>query len=221
MPFDMGFDFRGTLAWVTDPAYGVWASSDGSGVPQYPHTFTNANGQSINAGCEGAGLAPEDLNAAWDPRIAGNAYQQNTGVEARFRVDLGSGSAPGSGVYSIDLAMGHVAAAIQDFAVYDDATPLIDGTNGGAGLATAASHWRDATLTDVAATTTWTGTPATKTFATLMVIVKFSMHNIGDYSTIGHFRLTQLTIGTAVLAQPEVYTFPRLPMRAAISPWVT
>ena len=187
MAFDLGFNFRGTAGYVTDPAYGVPVLGEA-----YPHTYTAANGYSMNGGWTAAPSGSIDRASSNDPRIAGIQYKENGFGERFFQADLSSGSAPGAGDYTADLALGDTFANKQAFKLYDDTSVLIDGTNGGAGYSTEAGHYIDATLTDVTASTTWTGTTVSKTFATTTAKVGIAAADAGFSlsTTIAHFRLT-------------------------------
>ncbi|HJQ66345.1 MAG TPA: hypothetical protein VJ816_08210 [Gemmatimonadales bacterium] len=188
MPFDMGFDFR-AWAGTTPPAY----ASDVYGEA-YPHTYTNVNGYSINGGWD-AGVNPtnRDVGGGQDPRIDGINYIGN-GTVRTFTIDLSSGSAPGAGTYTVDVAAGDPSAGHnQGFKVFDNTTVVLDGSNGGSGFTTTTGHYIDATLADVAATTSWTGTTTNKTFATTTAKLGIG-YGSGDATTIAHFRLT-LTAG--------------------------
>lgn len=199
MAFDMGFDFRNTAGFVTDPAYGVPVLAEA-----YPHTYTNGNGLSINAGWSVLPQGAEDRAAGNDPRIAGENFRSNSGPASTFTVDLSSGSAPGAGTYSIDLASGGVnQTSVVDFKLFDNATLLIDGTNGGAGTSIGVGHFLDASLADVTASTTWTGTPVTKTFATTTVNYTMAIDGLTDFSYLSHLRLT-LQGGLSVTVDPLV-----------------
>ncbi len=184
MAFDMGFNFRGTAGYVTDQSYAVPGLGEA-----YPHTYTNANGDSINAGA--GGEAALDRVATNDARIAGINYVSNTLTKV-WRVDLSSGSAPGASTYTIDLAVGDASAghSAQWFQVFDTSTLLIDGSGGGAGLSTTTGHFIDASLANVAATTSWTGTPVSKTFATTIVELQYGLNGLADVTSVAHFRLT-------------------------------
>lgn len=188
MAFDMGFNFRSTA--VTGQSYAVAVLA----THAYPTGYTNVDGFSVNAGWTSAPLAV-DRASGNDARIAGINYKTHaTGGPRTFQVDLSSGSAPGAGNYLVDIAMGDAGAAqLQDFKLLDTSTVLIDGTNGGAGFATLSGHYRDATLTDIAATTTWTGTQVAKTFATTLAKLTINFDdivNFVDADTVAHFRLT-------------------------------
>ncbi len=188
MPFDMGFNFRATAGYVTDGPEGVPVIQDA-----YPHTYTNGNGHSLNGGWTATPDGIADRANTNDPRIAGINFKGNNGTPNIFQMDLSSGSAPGAGTYSVDLAFGDAGFGPHtiDFKVQDTSTVLIDGTNGGAGWSIAQNHYRDATLADVAATTTWTGITMSKTFATTLAKVVFGIDNVGENSTLAHFRLTR------------------------------
>ena len=206
MAFDMGWNFRATAGYVTDDAhYGVPGLSE-----TYPHTYTNGDGQSVNGGWD-VSVAALDLDNTNDARLAGINFA-TSGVVRTFTVDLASGSAPGAGDYAVDLACGNAVFSTPkvDFKLFDNATLLIDGTNGGAGFNPAADHYRDATLTDVAATSSWTGTPVTKTFASTTVIFGHGYDNIGDNWQVAHFRLT-LQAGGAVAVPPMIALAPPTP----------
>jgi len=198
MSFDLGFDFRASSGFVTDPAYGVAVLGEA-----YPTTYTNSNGDSINAGWDDLGSGVQNLTNTNDPRIAGNNWHNNSGVSHFFLVDLSSGSAPGSGTYAIDLAIGDsVTTRIADFQLKDNTVVLIDGTNGGSGFTTGANHYIDATLADVNATTSWTGATASKIFATTTVKLFVSLDNTGNATMMAHFRLT-LAGGTSTDITPD------------------
>jgi hypothetical protein len=175
MTFDFAWDYRATSSFVTDPLY---ASFEGGSV--FPHTYTNANGDSINAGWDGA-PGTFDVANTNDPRIAGMSFNS---TPVTFTVDLSSGSAPGAGDYAIDLAS-PTRIARTNFAVKDNATTLIAQSD----VAMAANHYIDATLADVTATTTWTGTPVVKTFATTTCLFVLNPAAI-DFPGLAHFRLT-------------------------------
>lgn len=200
--FDMGFNFRLTAGFPTnpDPNYSVPVLGEA-----YPHTYTAANGFSINGGFTVNNGGDVDSASTNDPRIAGYHYNANTPVSpSNFQLDLSSGSAPGSGSYVTDFALGFASGAsvTTDAQLQDDTTTLIDATNGGTGYAMTINHYIDATLADVTATTTWTGTPATVAFATTTVNLKANIDSLaGTYTCFAHFRLTKQT--TAVSGPPQ------------------
>lgn len=183
MSFDLGFDFRNSGVFVSDAAFAVPVIGEA-----YPHTYTNANGDSINAGFSGAtDFGTVNRSNTNDARIAGVNYSGNAAVKT-FTVDLSSGSAPGAGTYTVDLAMGDTSGNgdTQKFQLLDNTTVLIDAN---AGITVAGGHYVDATLADVAATTSWTGATASKTFATTTVKLTAGVSGSG-YTRYAHFRLT-------------------------------
>ena len=184
MAFDMGWNFRGSAGYVTDDAhYGVYVAGDA-----YPTTYTNGDGQSVNGGWT-TSINSANRDSGNDPRIAGINYSLPT-VEGIFRIDLASGSAPGAGLYTIDIALGDAGAAsgthAQDARIKDDSTTLTTLT-----ASTNEDHFLDATTADVAATTNWTGATANQTFATTTCYVVMNPGGTNaDFTTIAHFRLT-------------------------------
>jgi hypothetical protein len=152
----------------------------------YPHTYTNGDGYSINAGWT---TTPSKLDRANtnDPRLAGIIYSQNPDADHHFHVDLSSGSAPGAGTYTIDVAVGDAGNSwTQNLTIKDNTTTLI--TIGPVTPAT--GHFIDATGADVAATTTWTGATASKTFASTDCWVDLLAPLGGNLTSLAHFRLT-------------------------------
>lgn len=194
MAFDMGFDFRNTSAFVTDPSYGVPVLAE-----TFPHTYTAGNGNSINAGWDVA-TSPADRSSTNDPRIAGINFA-GTNLVRTFTIDLGSGSAPGSGTYTIDMAVGDAASAQDDEAtVFDNVTALITLPRTLVNI----GHFIDATLTDVTASSSWTGTTVSKTFAS--TTAKITLNPSGGsggntLTTLAHFRLT---LQSAAAAPPRM-----------------
>ena len=183
--FDMGFDFRATTGFVTDPAFGVPALGE-----IFPHTYTNANGDSVNAGWDSHISGGLDRLSTNDARLAGANYDNTEHDVATLTIDLSSGSVPGAGDYAIDLAAGDalVARGYDSVTVKDNTTTLItfSGTN------SAANDFFDATGTSLGpfnSGAAWTGTPVTKTFAT--TTAKFSFAGLGGAGLVAHFRLTK------------------------------
>jgi hypothetical protein len=197
MAFDMGFNARGTAGYVTDGPEGVPLLGE-----SYPHTYTNGNGDSINAGFDGfAGII--DWDSTNDPRIAGGNYSSTGG--RTFTVDLSSGSAPGTGNYTVDLAFGDpTTGRSHNFELRDTSTVLIDGTNGGTQYTTQADEYIDATLALISATTTWTGTTVSKTFATTTANLVYNVQGT-NLTILAHFRLTlQAGAAQAIFTQDHI-----------------
>lgn len=187
--FDFAWGYRGTLIYTTDPAYQVF-----EGGSAYPTTYTNANGLSINAGWTIAGHLGGNYNrvATNDPRIVGMAYiSPNGSGVVLFQVDLSSGSAPGAGTYTVDLAVGDpLNPQREDFTLKDNTTLLIDGTNGAAGIDTTGNQFVDATLATVTGGAAWAGTTASKVFASTTVNLNVGPDACGGSTGLSHFRLT-------------------------------
>lgn len=182
MAFDMGFNYRNTAPFVTDGTYAVPVIREA-----YPHTYTNVDGYSVNAGF--SNITPvTGANAASgnDPRIAGYNYI-DPGNEVTFQVDLSSGSAPGAGTYAVDFALGAADGGTfnQEWVLKDDTSALITVT----GVTTSAGHYYDATVTNIAATTTWTGTSVNKVFASTTANFIGNVAAPAGYSGVAHFRL--------------------------------
>lgn len=174
MPFDMGFNFRSTAGFVTDQAYAVPMLAE-----VYPHTYTNGNGDSVNAGWLNAAENKVDRSNTNDARLAGIGF----GATNDFQVDLSSGSAPGAGTYTIDMAAGDQGGTQTiGFTVRDNTTVLITVPS----QSVTAGHFLDATVADVTASTTWTGATASKTFAS----TNCNVHQTGSAIFLAHFRLT-------------------------------
>lgn len=121
MALPQGFDFRSTLAYVTDPANcEFW----GPGTA-YP-TVTAISG--YNAGwvtATGNGAANRD--AAGDPRLAGQNERSTTNGANDFRFDVPTGAA-----YDVHLAIGDPAgfASNGQYDLYDGTTLLATVYNG-------------------------------------------------------------------------------------------
>jgi hypothetical protein len=199
MPFDMGFNFRATSGYVSDPAYGVHVDAPGGGE-NYPVTKTNVNGDSVDCGWTATCDDTVDRDSAFDARLAGIAYRSNASAAAIYRIDLASGTCPGAGTYTLDIAAGDANAAgvsLNTLQIFDNATMILDLTNGGAGYAAASNAFIDAT--GVSRTRTagqpWNGATINKVFASTTLFIKFPMNNISGTTVLAHFRLTAVTGG--------------------------
>jgi hypothetical protein len=177
---DVGFDFRATQSFVTDPAYATFASS-----ANYPTTLS-INGQLITFGWESqsAGYLTRDRSTSADPRLAGISCQLNDGTTSVFRVDL-----PATGTYSIGLSAGdgfgfgqsnHMAIGSANsnlFSVY----------------AVTSSNFADATGT-IWGVSAWSGSNVAvqKTFGS--TILRLTLGGTADisYSCVTHLRVTSV-----------------------------
>lgn len=184
MPFDIGFDFRNTSGYVTDPSYGVPVLAE-----TYPHLYTAANGFSINAGIvAGPSTLSSNRDNTFDPRIAGINFVDPLSSEWVFRIDLASGSAPGAGTYTLDLAIGDPLAPRQySIEVRDTSTVRLSV----AGTADNTHHYLDATSALIAEGPTWLGTQVSNvSFSTTTVNVVMNPGGLlNQYHTLAHFRL--------------------------------
>ena len=192
MAFDFAWDFRNTLPFVTDPLFATFAQNPGA--EPFPHVYTNGNGLTVTAGYVlGTGdFGDADRSNTVDPRIAGVYFNNNSSGSSLFKIDLASGSAPGPGIYTIDLAFGDALNATSpSFTILDTAAIVIDGRNGGPGFSLAPGHFIDATLSDVAGAATWNGVTVTKSFSTPIVNISMNPDALPSGITlIAHFRLT-------------------------------
>lgn len=194
MPFDFGWDFRDTLAFVTDPTYSAYARDE-----TYPHTYTNGDGKTVNAGFEVTMGGAQDLSAVgMDPVIAGDTYIGFGGGATTFRVDLSSGSALGSGTYTTNFALGAAGSGRQFnlIALNDSGTALI----GPSGHIDTAASFIDSSLSVIpqpALPATWDSVSATTTvtFATTTCTLGFQANAPGDFASIAFFRLTFISGG--------------------------
>jgi hypothetical protein len=120
----IGFDFRNTAGFVTDPPGDTYV------LPStlYP---TKVNGMTF--GWVKLLADGRDRNASLDPRLAGVNFSNN-GYPATFYVDL-----PSPGTYAVSLALGdagYVACWVQcEVQFFDGNTLLLAVTEGGTGLA--------------------------------------------------------------------------------------
>ncbi len=191
MAFDMGFDFRETAGYVTDPTYAVPVLGEA-----YPHTYTNGNGDSINAGWVNGFRSKTNRDSTKDVRLAGlnNVYTDTNGGIGDFRIDLASGSAPGAGTYTIDNAIGaYDTASAVDLATLKDNTTVVL-TMVSSFTSTIAGHFLDATGMDRnPGSGSWDSvrTTASATFATTTAICHIENTSAsGNAAQWAHFRLT-------------------------------
>lgn len=113
--YNLGFNFRATQGYVTDPANTV--GFFGNAYPT-SKTFGALN---VNAGWDGT-IPVADRSTSIDPRLAGGNTVAQSGAARKFRVDL-----PVSGVWTVRLAMGNPSftrAAFFDILDSDGTTVL-------------------------------------------------------------------------------------------------
>ena len=118
--WQQGFDFRGSLNFVTDPpgATGVVLDT----------IFPTVGGLTTYGWSYTATFEVLNRNNSVDPRLAG-AHQVNNGTPGQFYVDL-----PAPGTYSLSLAMGddgYPACAVQCQVQFLDGSNLLATVTGG------------------------------------------------------------------------------------------
>lgn len=178
----MGFNFRQNTITPPEATHEVPVYAE-----TYPHTYTASNGTTLNAGWDSA---PAQITLGEpDRRLCGANYRSNTASPLTFRWDLDSGSNPGAGNYTVDLAMGLLSfAQTQSFKLFDNAAVLIDSA---AGTATAGDHWLDAGLVDRSNVSAWDGVPVAVSFASVIAKLTIAFNGTSsDNTTVAHARLT-------------------------------
>jgi hypothetical protein len=179
----MAFDFRATAPHVVDPVFGVPVLFE-----VFPHTYVNGKGDSVSAGWLAQPDGWADRSPLNDPRIAGFNSFNNNGTGGTFRVTL-----PIAATYLIDLAFGDpVADHLTDFKLFDNVTLVLDGSNAGAGFPTPVGRFIDATLASVVASTNWTGTRISQSFASTTLNLAVGGDNIGSFTPLAHLRISAL-----------------------------
>ena len=186
--WDVGFDFRSTQAFVTDPAFAVFAAM---GVTTSPTTAT-IGGQSVTYGWEalGSGSLTRDRTTGFDPRLAGINCQQNNGNTSVFRVDL-----PGTGDYNIGLALGDTGGYSQPSTVGVSSGGInvfsLFAVNG----LTRAIDVADATGS-VRLATDWpvSNLPVRITFPSTVFRIAIGGPPGAAYSCLAHLRITKATV---------------------------
>ena len=177
---DVGFDFRATQSFVTDPAYAVFASST-----NYPTTLS-VNGQLITFGWESqsSGFLTRDRSASGDPRLAGINCQLNDGTTSVFRVDL-----PSTGTYSIGLAAGDGYGFGQsNHLAISSANSSLFSVNAATG-----ANFADAAGT-IWGVSAWPGSNVAVQRAFGSTILRLTVGGIMDssYSCVAHLRVTSV-----------------------------
>lgn len=176
LSMNVGFDFRNSGAFVTDPANTAQVTNSAF---SYPQTQTPTG--SVTWGWEASNSGQGDRNAAIDPRIAGAHFEfNNSGSSPCFRVDLTS-----AGTYKIRLALGDDSFSGTHTVVIKDTSSVLR-TIGP--TATVAGSFLDATGTSYT-DTNWPGSNSTitLTFTTTILRVCIGAATGGsDGSSIAH-----------------------------------
>ncbi len=185
--FDVGFDFRNTLAFVTDPSCCAFEANIGQ-TADYPTTGT-VNGYSVTYGWEFCYYnQARDRSATVDPRIAGVVYipNGNPSIYGTFRVDL-----PATGIYNIGVAGGDMQYSdVTYFTAEDGTTPFITigPLNTGAGQAYDAAG-------NIWSASAWpaSNVMVSHTFTTTIfrVIVAGTSNGSGTGSALSNVRITK------------------------------
>ncbi len=199
----VGFDFRGTQLYVTDPANTIAVLGD-----FYPMA-TQVNGVEVTYGwntsspavltCGGSTIAGIDRNASLDPRLAGVNYI-GPGACAVFRLDL-----PAPGDYQIQLAFGDANTAFTDFVgtFFDDASSLFSVT---AGASLMAGEFIDATGVTRTTPTDWVNNQVTKTLTFATSTLYFKMGGT-DYNTVATLHVQRPSSATNPVPRRLTITF--------------
>ena len=187
MPFDQGFDFRDTLAYVTDPAGSNFTFSDG-----YPITIGSATA-GYDQGSPGTPIQTRNRNSGNDARIAGMHFSNST-AEMRFRVDL-----PSTGDYTIHLALGDASYSVDCYVEIQDTTTILSTVQGNTG---AANSFLDATQT-VYTAANWPGseTGILLTFTTTILRVRVGVQTPAKSGYLAYLRVVQAAAAGTLFAQ--------------------
>lgn len=185
--FDVGFNFRDTLGYVTDPAGTYFCNNS---INAYPTVFGGTYTGGWHDGGTGGAFVAADRRSSVDPRLAGIVYtSRNTGTERpRFQLD---------GVQGLNLDI-HVAAGDAAggdpvlFSLYDG-----DPYSGGTLIVTqgptniVANEWVDATGVIRGPDTDWVAneSPVTHTFVNNSFYCVLPYVS-GSAIVISHIRLT-------------------------------
>jgi len=121
MVTDFAFDFRATAGFVSDPNYAAPVLGE-----LYPHSYANALGSTIIAGCVDPGgiMQPRDRNNANDPRLAGTIGNNgNTFSPSSWQFEV---TLPSPGKWSIVAAFGDASGSGSDYITFlDDTTGIV------------------------------------------------------------------------------------------------
>jgi hypothetical protein len=153
---DAGFNFRGTLGYVTD-------SANQSAVlgESYPTTYTMAvSDETIQAGWTGGNVFTLDRDNVIDVRLAGINWVVNSTPDT-FRIDLGA-----TGTHDIFFALGDAdaAQAYQYLQLQDNGTPFFT-LDASGGTLNSEYYAADSVIYN---DTTWPATGSTKKVTILL-----------------------------------------------------
>ena len=184
MSFDIGINFRGSSAYVTDGTNETYCLNESYPVTRGGATFgyeTLPSGGTINR------------STAVDRRLAGISYEPLAGIPT-FRLDL-----PSAGDYQIRAAFGDASFAnYEEFQFLDNASVLYSSGV----LVTNIGQWIDATGVLRTSSTDWVNNNAARneTFSSTIFRCKINYgginrNDVGGFSTadscvISHLRIT-------------------------------
>lgn len=189
--FDVGFDFRNTSGFVTDPSCCTFETASGGSL-DYPVTsningYTNVKyGFESALSCTGGAGSTANRNATYDARLAGLAVFANSTTCSVFRVDL-QGS-PSS--CHIGLAMGDPGGGNSQtnyVAIYDNTTSRLAFSPANSD----STHFVDASGASLTPSA-WPGsnTTVSETFSSTILRVKFGGTTDSNSTTLAHLRVT-------------------------------
>jgi hypothetical protein len=190
-----GFNFRDTLAYVTDGANEVAIIGDGSNniaaASAYPRSVT-IDGDTFNVGWNTvSGDGARNRNTAYGANLAGGHLINNSEAGGRvFRINI-----PAPGIYELTLGMGENSAR-QYWQVLDDASVLETFDFTGAAMST--EDFYDAEGTKHETDDLWRSSQVPKeyTFSSSIVNIRIgSGTGVGAHSVVEHIGI--LLVGSA------------------------
>lgn len=184
--FDVGFDFRNTKAYVTDPS-NCWFTNVGMTYPDSTDFGGATAGWTLNNGTFG------DESATNDPRLAGRAYVTN-GFSSyeEFRVNL-----PSAGAYTIVVALGDATGSWQNYLTLLDGSSTTIGTPL-SNVGTTANTFSDANGNVIAEASFFASQMVvTHTFTNTFLLVRVGITGGSGFSSLSHLRVT-----AAVMSSP-------------------
>ena len=193
---DFGFDFRssatlggGPGGTVREEGFAVYATDQTTlGTMAYPHTFTNANNQSMVCGWETGGASVASVNRpnniSHDNRLQGMSYLASS-TTATWRCDL-----PATGYWKIDGAFGDPANPSVPNVTFKDTTTALFTISVTIGSTSVADAW--GSVWPVTGEGVWPLSHQTQTFNFATTIFRIDFNSSTGNNPINHLRLTQI-----------------------------
>lgn len=188
MSYDIGFNFRATSGFVTDPANTTYSLGEA-----YPTTRSMASsGLSVTFGFATADIVSymRDRDSGIDPRLAGLAQANSLALpDQTFRIDL-----PASGTWQINLAAGeanNAQNAAWQILDSDGTTVLATQT----ATAVSAANWRDASQVNRTSAADWVANNAQINVTFTGTAAYLNLVAVNPPSVISHLRLYQASSG--------------------------